>query len=121
MSILNYRSSILIFIGLIVGGAENKTVLVYIHGAGLDGGTTTDMRMTPDFLLSQDNIVVHVEYRVTIFGFVNLGFGEYTGNMGLKDQQLGLKWVYENIENFSGKKDEITIFGASIGKVFFGY
>lgn len=102
-----------------VGGAEKKTVLVYIHGAGQDGGTTTDMRMAPDFLLSQDNIVVHVEYRVTIFGFVNLGFGNYTGNMGLKDQQLGLKWVHDNIEHFSGKKDEITIFGASIGEAFF--
>lgn len=100
------------------GGAEKKTVLVYIHGAGKDGGVTTDMRMAPDFLLSQDNIVVHVEYRVQIFGFVNLDYGEYTGNMALKDQQLGLKWVHENIEYFSGKKDEIMIFGASIGKTF---
>lgn len=93
--------------------------MVYIHGAGLDGGVTTDMRMAPDFLLSQDNIVVHVEYRVTIFGFVNLAFGEFTGNMGLKDQQLCLKWIYDNIEYFSGKKDEIMIFGQSLGKTVF--
>lgn len=98
------------------GGAEKKTVLVYIHGAGVDGGTTTDILLAPDFLLAQDNIVVHLEYRVQMYGFLNLGFGEYTGNMGLKDQQLGLKWVYENIENFSGKKDEIMIFGGSQGE-----
>lgn len=73
------------------------------------------MKFGPDFLLSEDNIVVTMQYRVGIFGFLNLGFGEYTGNMGLKDQQLALKWVYENIESFSGNKDEILLFGESAG------
>lgn len=100
------------------GGAVKKTTLVYIHGAGVDGGVTTDVLLGPDFFLSQDNVIVHLEYRVQMFGFLNLGFGEYTGNMALKDQQLGLKWVYENIENFSGKRDEILVFGASTGKQF---
>lgn len=77
-----------------------------------------DTLLAPDFLLSQDNIVVQLEYRVLLFGFLNLGFGEYTGNMGVKDQQLGLKWIYENIENFSGKKDEIMLFGGSAGTCF---
>lgn len=89
--------------------------MVFLHGAGFDGGVTTDIQSGPDFLLSQDNVVVHIEYRVQMFGFLNLGFGEYTGNMALKDQQLGMKWIYENIEHFSGKKDEIMIFGASVG------
>lgn len=53
-----------------------------------------------------------------MFGFLNLGFGEYTGNMGLKDQQLGLKWVYDNIEYFSGRKDEIMLFGGSVGRIW---
>lgn len=50
-----------------------------------------------------------------IFGFLNLGFGEYTGNMGLKDQQMALKWMFENIEHFSGNKHEVLIFGQSAG------
>lgn len=78
-------------------------------------GNAHDTRYGPDFLLSQDNIVVTLQYRLGIFGFLNLGHGEYTGNMGLKDQQLAIKWAYENIEQFSGQRDEILLFGHSAG------
>lgn len=86
-----------------------------IHGAGVDGGVTTDVLLRPDFFLHLDNIVITIGYRVTIFGFLNLQFGEYTGNMAMKDQQLALKWIYENIERFSGNKDQILIVGPSLG------
>lgn len=79
-------------------------------------GDANEMTYGPDFLLSLDNIVVTLNYRTGIFGFLNMGFGEYTGNMGLKDQQLALKWVHENIEQFSGNKSEVLIFGESAGK-----
>lgn len=99
----------------IVGGVERKTVLVWIHGGGFIRGNANDMVFGPDFLLSEDNIVVTVQYRVGIFGFMNLGLNEYSGNMGLKDQQLAMKWIYENIEHFSGNKNEILLFGESAG------
>lgn len=89
--------------------------MLYIHGGAFTEGHGTDLLYGPDFLLAEDNIVVTFNYRLGIFGFMNLGFGEYTGNMGLKDQQLALKWVYENIDNFSGNKDEILLMGESAG------
>lgn len=90
-------------------------MLVWIHGGAWNTGDGTDYLYGPDFLLSQDNIVVTIQYRLGIFGFLNLKFGEYTGNMALKDQQMALKWIYENIEHFSGNKSEILIFGESAG------
>lgn len=101
----------------IAGGSQTKTVLVFIHGGAFVAGASTDRTYGADFLISQDNIVVTLQYRLGIFGFLNLGHGEYTGNMGLKDQQLAMKWIYENIEKFSGKKDEILLMGQSAGMI----
>lgn len=87
-----------------------------VSGGGFQNENGTDFNYGPDFLLSQDNIVVTMGYRLGIFGFLNLGHGDYTGNMGLKDQQLAIKWIHENIVQFSGKKDEILLFGQSSGE-----
>lgn len=73
-----------------VGGSKLKTVIEFIHGGGFSVGDSTDEYYGPDFLLSQDNIVVTLQYRLGIFGFLNLNYDNYTGNMGLKDQQMDL-------------------------------
>lgn len=89
---------------------------MYIFGGGFNIGTANDAYYGPDFLLSLDNILVTIHYRLGIFGFLQLNDTEYTGNAGLKDQQLALKWIHQNIEHFSGNKDQITIFGQSAGE-----
>lgn len=89
----------------------------FIPGGGFNIGDSTDGLYGPDFLLSQDNIIVTIQYRLGIFGFLNLDYGEYTGNMGLKDQQMALAWIHENIAHFSGNRNEILLFGASAGKL----
>lgn len=82
--------------------------MVFIHGGSFTYGNSNDILYGPDLLLSQDNILVTIQYRLGIFGFLNLDCEQYTGNMALKDQQMALKWVYGNIENFSGNQIELN-------------
>ena len=61
------------------------------------------------------NLQVSMNYRLGAFGFLTLGTPEFAGNMGLKDQQLAIKWVINNIENFGGDPNQITLYGLSAG------
>lgn len=51
------------------------------------------------------------------FGFLSLNMPEYNGNAGMKDQVLAIKWVNENIKQFGGDKNRITLMGHSSGKI----
>lgn len=48
-------------------------------------------------------------------GFLNLGNELATGNQGLKDQVMALRWVKSYIASFGGDPDNVTIFGGSAG------
>lgn len=69
----------------------------------------------PDFLLEQDVILVTMNYRLGAFGFMSLNTKSYSGNMGLKDQQMALKWTHRNIRHFNGNRQQITLVGHSAG------
>lgn len=94
-------------------------VMVYVFGGAFVTGS--DESYGPDFLLEYEIILVRIAYRLAIFGFLSLGTPEYSGNMGLKDQQLAIKWVYDNIEHFGGDKTRITLSGHSSGTFSSGF
>ena len=65
------------------------------------------------------NIVVNINYRLGILGFMN-HFNLETespqgGNYGLMDQQMAIEFIYENAELIGGDPQRITIFGESAG------
>lgn len=70
-----------------------------------------------DLLMQKNVVLVTINYRLGPFGFANFEEDGYTGNMGFKDQQLALKWVSENIDEFGGDPDSITLAGAAAGKL----
>lgn len=46
-------------------------------------------------------------------GFLSTGDDVIRGNMGLKDQNLSLQWVQENIAKFGGNPNLVVLFGES--------
>lgn len=60
-----------------------------------------------------------MNYRLGPFGFISLNLPEYSGNMGFKDQALALQWVNENIEQFGGDKNSVTLIGHRSGEEHF--
>ncbi len=60
-------------------------------------------------------IVVIINYRLHALGFMYMPSMGIAGNAGMKDQQMALEWVYENIENFGGDHKKICLFGESAG------
>lgn len=90
-------------------------IIFYIHGGGYAEGSGNDFFWGPDFLMEQGVILVTFNYRLGIFGFMSLNTRHYSGNMGLKDQHMALKWTHHNIGAFGGDRSKITVMGQSAG------
>ena len=97
-------------------------VMVFFHGGGLFGGTAnTPMYHGHGLAQGGDVLVVTVNYRLAIFGFLATeGLVEEdpngsAGNYGLLDQVAALKWVQANAAALGGDPERVTIFGESAG------
>lgn len=71
----------------------------------------------PTYMLSEDVILITLNYRLGVLGFMSTGDKSLPGNLGLKDQVLALKWVHDNIEYFGGNPHNVSIWGQSAGGV----
>ena len=94
--------------------SNRKAVLVWIYGGGFQVGSQ-DIYTSPTFAGLNDVILVTLNYRVSVYGFLSTGERHMTGNQGLHDQHMAIKWVHDHIENFGGDPNRVTIFGVSAG------
>jgi para-nitrobenzyl esterase len=108
-------------------GAKNAQarlpVMVWIHGGGFQAGSSSEPRQDGTALARQGVVVVSMNYRMGIFGFLVLpelmaeSGHNSAGNYGLMDQLAALQWVQRNIAAFGGDLGNVTIFGESAGSI----
>jgi para-nitrobenzyl esterase len=105
---------------------EPLPVMLWFHGGGNEGGTASSALYKDGTLAGHGVLLVTVNYRLGIFGFfAHPGLTQESahhasGNYGLMDQMLALRWVRDNIARFGGDPNNITVFGQSAGAVDIG-
>ncbi|XP_057653317.1 venom carboxylesterase-6-like [Diorhabda carinulata] len=96
-------------------------VMVWIYGGGFINGVANFDQAGPHYFMENNVMIVTINYRVGPFGFLATDDLASPGNYGLKDQNLALRWIRDNIKYFGGDPDKITIFGTSAGAASVSY
>lgn len=98
-------------------------VMVWIHGGGFTGGSSSGPGSAGDAFAKQGVILTTINYRLGHLGhFAHPALSkenpeESKGSYAYMDQIAALKWVQKNIAAFGGDPDNVTIFGFSAGGV----
>ncbi|TFG73133.1 MAG: carboxylesterase family protein, partial [Flavobacteriales bacterium] len=103
--------------------SKNLPVLVYFFGGGNVAGDASEYRYDGESMAKKGMVVVTTNYRLNIFGFFahpelskEASYGA-SGNYGLLDQNMALRWVQKNIAAFGGDATKVTIAGESAGSI----
>jgi para-nitrobenzyl esterase len=105
-----------------VGHPEAKLpVAMWIHGGAYAGGCGNDVAFDGEAWATRGVILVTINYRLGMLGFFSHpeltaenGYGG-SGNQGIYDQLAAIKWIHDNIAQFGGDPDQLTIMGQSAG------
>jgi para-nitrobenzyl esterase len=95
--------------------------MFWIHGGGYAVGSGNELRMFDGVNMATrgDVLLITINHRLNVLGYLNLAaYGsEYadSSNAGMLDIVQALKWVRDNISNFGGDPNNVTIFGQSGG------
>ncbi|XP_068085152.1 acylcarnitine hydrolase [Anabrus simplex] len=92
---------------------RNMPVVVFLEGEGFISGSAA--RFPGQDLAAEGLVVVTVNYRLNVFGFLCLNDSLVRGNLGLLDQYFALQWVQQNIASFRGDPRSVTLMGHSAG------
>ena len=104
-----------------INDGKKRPVMFWIHGGGFAAGSSQELPSYDGENLARrgDVVVVSINHRLNILGFLDLSaFGDkykYSANQSILDMKLALEWVRENIANFGGDANNVTIFGQSGG------
>ncbi|GAB6020886.1 hypothetical protein CHUAL_003532 [Chamberlinius hualienensis] len=94
---------------------ELLPVLVLIHGGAFIYESGDFVDYGPQIFMAFPIVVVTFNYRLGALGFLSTNDSSAYGNYGLWDQLLALQWIQQNIEQFGGDKNKVTLMGQSAG------
>lgn len=104
-----------------INDGKKRPVWVWIHGGGYSAGSANQLPFFDGRSLAKkgDIVVVTVNHRLNTLGYLDLrGLGDKYSesvNLGMQDLVAALQWVHDNIENFGGDPNTVTIDGQSGG------
>jgi len=102
-----------------VDDGKKRPVMFYIHGGAFATGSGSTSGLDGTNLAKRgDVVVVTINHRLNIFGYLWLGdSGPFAdaGNAGMLDIIAALQWTRDNIAAFGGDPGCVTIFGQSGG------
>ncbi|KAI5639693.1 carboxylesterase family domain-containing protein [Phthorimaea operculella] len=96
-----------------LNASANLPVMVWVKGKEFDNSNEPELSFK--HFVEKDVVVVTLNYRESILGYLCLGTEIAPGNAGLKDIIAGLRWVQENIVQFGGNPESVTLFGHGSG------
>lgn len=104
-----------------INDGKKRPVMFWIHGGGFTAGSSQELPSYDGESLAKsgDVVVVSINHRLNILGFLDLSaYGEkykHSANLSILDIKAALEWVKNNISNFGGDPNNVTIFGQSGG------
>lgn len=100
---------------------EKRPVILWIHGGGFTSGSGDVPVYDGDGLAAKGVVMVTINYRLGIFGFLAHPDLHPSGNYALLDMIAALRWVHRNIAAFGGDPANVTVAGQSAGAFAVNY
>jgi len=104
-----------------LGSGDKRPVMVWLHGGGFTSGNGSyTIYDGANLAKKRDVVAVTINHRLNSFGFLHLpeiGGAKFAqaSNAGMLDAIAALQWVHDNIVNFGGDPNNVTIYGQSGG------
>ncbi|MFA0277885.1 carboxylesterase family protein, partial [Vibrio sp. 10N.222.49.E4] len=102
-------------------------VYVFIHGGDFEYGSGAEPLIQGDTVVAQGSddgkpfIYVSFNYRLGQLGTQWVKGAYKDGNYGLGDQKRALEWVHNNITDFGGNAQNVTVMGQGSGAMSIGF
>ena len=108
-----------LFLNVVTPSLKGKRpVIAYIHGGGYANGSGLLTLFADTHARENDVVLVGITHRLDGFGYLYLGglSSKYAvGNVGQLDLVAALEWIRDNIANFGGDPNSVTLWGDSGG------